>query len=200
VPLWEPSPGETPIDDVSGLKVKGLRTRSELNLVEAENVRQAHIKYFAAKPSRRTAPFDFSWSLRLHKEMFGRVWKWAGTLRTSDLNIGVPSPQVESRLYALLDDLAFWQHNGMSPSEQAVLLHHRAVYIHPFLNGNGRWSRMLANIRLKACGEPILIWPEETIGAESPIRREYLEAVKQADEGNYEPLTELHSRLTQKNG
>ena len=40
-------------------------------------------------------------------------------------------------------------------SEQAVLLHHRAVQIHPFENGNGRWSRLLANIWLKKHAHPI---------------------------------------------
>jgi Fic family protein len=33
--------------------------------------------------------------------------------------------------------------------EISARLHYRAVVIHPFLNGNGRWSRMLANIYLK---------------------------------------------------
>ena len=76
---WQTLPGETPIDDISGLKVKGVTTRSELNKIEAENIRKAVVKYLAAKPSRRTAPFDLPWVLQLHREMFGDVWAWAGT-------------------------------------------------------------------------------------------------------------------------
>jgi fido (protein-threonine AMPylation protein) len=66
---WERLPGETPID-VSGLKRKGISTRAELNQAEAENVRKAVVKYLAAKPSRRSAPFRLSWVKRLHKQMF----------------------------------------------------------------------------------------------------------------------------------
>ena len=75
----EPIPGETPLDDLSGLRVQGITTKAALNAVEAENIRKATVKYLAAKPTRRIAPFDVAWMLRLHEEMFGDVWKWAGT-------------------------------------------------------------------------------------------------------------------------
>jgi fido (protein-threonine AMPylation protein) len=67
---WELLPGETPID-VSGLKRKAIGTRVELNRAEAENIRKAVVKYLAARPSRRSAPFTLSWVKRLHKQMFG---------------------------------------------------------------------------------------------------------------------------------
>ena len=73
---------------------------------------------------------------------------------------------------------------GMRLLEQAVRLHHRAVRIHPFPNGNGRWARMLANIWLKRHGQPITAWPEETIGTRSVVRDEYLAAIRAADEGD----------------
>ncbi len=84
---WELLPGETPID-VSGLRQKGIRTRAELNRAEAENIRKAVVKYLAAKPSRRSAPFTLAWTKRLHKQMFGDVWKWAGAFRRENLNLG----------------------------------------------------------------------------------------------------------------
>lgn len=194
----ETLPGETPIDDLSGLKVKGITTRKELNACEAENIRKAVVKYFAKQPSRRTARFDLSWALRLHREMFGNVWKWGGTIRTCDLNIGVPRHQVEVSLQALLDDLTYWEQHGADLVEQAVMLHHRAVHIHPFLNGNGRWARMLANIWLALHRHALTEWPEETIGTQSTIRVQYLAAIKKADEGDYDALTELHRQFTQR--
>ena len=78
--------------------------------------------------------------------------------------------------------------------EQVTRLHHRAVVIHPFLNGNGRWSRLLANIFLKQTAGKITLWPEETVGNTSIIRDEYLAAMRAADKGNYEPLMALHRR------
>lgn len=193
---WQNLPGETPIDDVSGLKIKGIWTRSQLNDVEAKNITRAVIKYLARKPTRRSARFDLSWCLRLHKEMFGQVWKWAGQLRTCNLNFGVPFHHVEAQLYNLLADLPHWVEEGAPLIEQATLLHHRAVFIHPFLNGNGRWARMLANIWLKLHGSQPTVWPEDVIGAESTIRAAYLTAIKQADEGDYEPLLALHREYT----
>jgi fido (protein-threonine AMPylation protein) len=89
MPAWQPIPGETPIDP-SGLKIPGVTTRRELSIVEAENIRKAVVKYLAARPSERAAPFDFHWCLRLHQEMFGDVWEWAGVPRSRDgYNIGV---------------------------------------------------------------------------------------------------------------
>jgi Fic-DOC domain mobile mystery protein B len=192
---WELLPGETPID-VSGLKRKGIGTRAELNLAEAENIRKAVVKYLAAKPSNRSAPFTLSWAKRLHKQMFGDVWKWAGEFRQENLNLGCDWHQVQMQLQTLLDDLAFWQGQGDALLDQAMRLHHRAVGIHPFLNGNGRWARMLANIWLKRHGHAITEWPEETIGAKSLIRDEYIAAIRAADEGDEEPLKKLHDQFT----
>jgi Fic-DOC domain mobile mystery protein B len=194
--LLPPIPGETPIDDLSGLKVKGIRTRRELNHLEAQNILKATEKYFLGRLTSRKAPFDYTWVLRLHGEMFGEVWAWAGTLRTHPTNIGVPPRQIEQLLADLLLRLPFWKDEPWFT--QAAMLHHEAVRIHPFMNGNGRWSRMLTNIWLRRNGQPHTLWPEETVGAESEVRKAYLSAVKTADEGEYGPLTELHEQFTPK--
>ncbi len=188
-------PGETPIDP-SGLRDRTIRTRGQLNAVEAENIRKATVKYLSAKPTKRQAPFHYTWCLRLHREMFGEVWEWAGTPPTEDLNIGVGWQQVEPRLYSLTEDLLAWGEYGTPLIEQAARLHHLAVQIHPFLNGNGRWPRMLASIWLKRNRNPITEWPEQVIGRQSPVRGEYLQAIRAADEGDYELLLELHRRFT----
>jgi Fic-DOC domain mobile mystery protein B len=195
--LWTPIPGETPVDDISGLKVKSITTRGALNIVEAENIRKAVVKYLAKRPSRRSARFDLAWALRLHKEMFGEVWQWAGKSRKSDKNLGIHWEHVEPALKSLLDDLAFWD-SGQSIDlfEQSILLHHRSVAIHPFENGNGRWSRLLANVWLKLHGHAVTEWPETTVGKKSSIRAEYLAAVRLGDQGDYGPLRDLHRRFT----
>lgn len=99
-----PIPGETPIDP-SGLKVKGVTNRRELSEVEAENVRKAVARYLAKKPTKRQAPFDLAWAKKLHGQMFGDVWKWAGSFRQEDLNIGVSWKMIEVQLYELLQNL-----------------------------------------------------------------------------------------------
>src|SRR5689334_9526551 len=99
---WPTIPGETPIDDISGQKIRGLNNRAELNRAEAENIRRAVVKYLVAKPSPRLARFDLAWSKRLHREMFGRVWRWAGEVRHINLNIGIEHYQVETSLQMLM--------------------------------------------------------------------------------------------------
>lgn len=187
-------PGTTPLEDISGLKIKGLKDRQRLYEYEFKNTLKATVKYLSAKPSRRMAPFSLRWVLGLHREMLGEVWAWAGKLRDSNVNIGVDWHQVEVGLKNLLDDLDAWQKTGMDPVEQSARLHHRAVQIHPFKNGNGRWARLLANIWLKREGCPIIRWPESDISeGVSGIRDTYLRAIRQADNGDYQPLITLHT-------
>ncbi len=189
-------PGQTPLDDISGLRDRSIRTQAQLNAAEAENIRKAVMKNLVAAPTRRSARFDLAWVCGVHAEMFGDVWQWAGEIRTTELSVGVPAHQVLPALQSLLDDLHAWAGFGMTFVEQGARLHHRAVFIHPFRNGNGRWARLVANIWLRRNGAGIVEWPEATIGAVSTIRDDYLGVVRAADAGDYEPLIAMHERYT----
>jgi len=189
-------PGETPIDDISGLRVSGIRTRAQLSEFEARNISDAVFKYSRRRLSQRAAPFDVPWCMRLHREMFGNVWAWAGSARTVDLNLGSPFGMIQEHLQMLMGDLAYWARAEMEFVEQGARLHHRAVKIHPFLNGNGRWSRLLSNIWLWRNRQPHTEWPEAIIGNSSILRGSYLEAVTPADSGDYGPPVGLHRQHT----
>jgi fido (protein-threonine AMPylation protein) len=129
--------------------------------------------------------------------MFGNVWKWAGKPRTCNLNLGCPYYDVEAQVLDLVQTIPFWGKNPSQLIEDAALLHYRAVKIHPFLNGNGRWSRMLANIWLRKHSAKPIMWPEPLIGEVSPIRNDYLEAIQAADRNEYRLLNELHRKYAQ---
>jgi Fic-DOC domain mobile mystery protein B len=190
---WKAIPGETPIDP-SGLRDKSIRTRKQLNEAEGRNIAAAVFKYLIGPLTPAMSPFDLAWALKLHEEMFGNVWEWAGQLRTIDLNLGVSWRQVETRLYDLLQSVPYWKE--MPLMEQAARLHHEAVSIHPFENGNGRWARMLANIWLKLKGSSPTFWPEESVGETSVIRDEYLNAIKAADAMDFALLIALHEKYS----
>jgi len=195
VTAWETMPGETPIDP-SGLKDRGaIRNRRELAAAEALNISRAFLKYLAARPSPRSAPFDYMWFLKLHGEMFGDVWMWAGQVRTQDVNLGVPHYQIIESLLALIADLHRWSEFDHPIEAQAVWLHHKAVQIHPFENGNGRWARLLSNIWLKLHGRPIVAWPDGLLGETNEIRDEYLRAIQAADIGDDGLLRNMHRRF-----
>jgi Fic-DOC domain mobile mystery protein B len=187
-------PGATPLENVEGLR-QPVHTRAELDVIELANIAKATTKYLARKPTRRMAPFTRTWLLKLHKEMLGDVWRWAGTLRDSELNIGAPVYRISPMLEELVRDLAYW---GNDIVADAAMLHARAVGIHPFKDGNGRWARLLANIWSKQNDGPVVLWPEPDLRQTgSSLRTRYIEAVKRADQSEYEPLIELHRRYSE---
>jgi fido (protein-threonine AMPylation protein) len=82
----------------------------------------------------------------------------------------------------------------------AAELHHLAVHVHPFEDGNGRGARMLANIWLMQHDMPATMWPDTNLqDTESPIRGEYIAAIKEADLRNLSPLIDLHKRYQEPN-
>ena len=192
---WDPIDGETPIDP-SYLKDKAIKTRRQLNIAEAENILKAVVKYLAVRPSAKLAPFDLNWLKQLHKEMFCDAWEYAGEFRQEDLNIGIKWQNIQTELFELEGDIAYWIENETYETlELSVRIHFQAVRIHPFPNGNGRWSRLLGNIFLKQSDHPLVKWPEETIGVEKSVARDaYLAAVKKADTGDLSDLLELHRK------
>lgn len=188
--------GATYNDDISGLKLDTSKqyTLQDIYLYEAKNITKATLKYLAIKPDKKLAPFTFEWFLQLHLEMFGDVWDWAGKLRQVELSIGVKAYMVSIELKNLVDDFAYWDKNKTFDTiEIASRLHHRVVQIHPFKNGNGRWSRMLANIYLKLNGLQPTKWNENLLSKENPHRDDYIEALKKADNGDYSELVKLQS-------
>jgi len=190
--------GATYVDDISGLKLDRVNpyTMQEIYLFEAKNITKATLKYFADRPTKKTAPFSYEWLITLHKEMFGEVWDWAGKTRQVELSIGVKAYLVSTEIKKLVDDLEFWDKNrSFDVIETASRVHHRAVQIHPFLNGNGRWSRMLANIYLKQNGLQPTKWNENLLSKENIHRDDYIKALKKADNGDYSELIKMQSNF-----
>ena len=191
----KPIDDATPLDDISGLllpsdKVYALK---EIYVAEANNIALATLKYLSAPPSSKLAPFTYEWLSKLHEEMFGNVWEWAGKFRQVELSIGIKAYMVPTALKELADDIAYWDANKtFDIYETAALIHHRAVQIHPYQNGNGRWSRMLANIYLRQNGSMPVKWQEDMLSKENPKRDAYIKALKAADKGDYSTLIEIH--------
>ncbi|MCP4378488.1 MAG: mobile mystery protein B [bacterium] len=193
--------GETPLKDSSGLRLSWVKTVSDLDKAEYKNIALATMKYLSATPSRKLASFTAKWMLKLHNEMLSDVWKWAGKIRNAELTIGIDWCRIEIEMETLAQDAAFWREQETAERdliEEATRLHHRAVKIHPFHNGNGRWARLMADIWLRQHSHTGIAWPENAMSAQSPIRQEYIAALKTADTGNIDPLTELHRRLARR--
>ena len=192
----KPIDDATPLDDISGLKLPNDKVYSlkEIYVAEANNIALATLKYLSAPPSKKIAPFTYEWLSTLHKEMFGNVWDWGGKFRQVELSIGIKAYKVPTALKELADDIAYWDKNRtFDIYEIATRIHHRAVQIHPYKNGNGRWSRMLANIYLRQNGSMPVKWQEDLLSKENPKRDEYILALKMADNGDYSSLIAMHA-------
>ncbi|MFZ5801525.1 MAG: mobile mystery protein B [Candidatus Omnitrophota bacterium] len=182
--------GQTPLEDVSGLRMN-VKSRRDLNELEFRNNSAAARKYLLKDLTDRSAPFTYEWLRKVHKDMFGKVWRWAGAPRSTDLNIGVPKEKIGTEIHRLFYDLGQWEREKEDPMEIAVKIHHRLAWIHPFPNGNGRWARMVANLYLHKKKLPIVRWPVE----QKIFRPKYLKALKAADGGEFASLLKLHQEF-----
>ena len=114
--------------------------------------------------------------------MFRDVWRWAGIYRTSDKSIGVEWQLIQPRLYEVFDQTRYWIENEtFSADETAVRFHHALVFIHPFPNGNGRWSRLMADILVVKLEQKRFTWGGRALRAADATRRAYIAALKAAD-------------------
>lgn len=187
----------TPIDDISDLKLPWVKTRDQLNEVEAESILEAYSKYFSkAKNPRRW--FSEAFLKQAHYDMFGKVWNWAGLYyRGSIRNIGIASYLIPIQVRELCQDVVYWLENESQFSfiEQSVRIHHRLTKIHPFTNGNGRHARFIADLYLHSVGLKRPSWPENSFSLGHDERKEYICAIKKADFGDYHSLIELTKRF-----
>jgi Fic-DOC domain mobile mystery protein B len=186
--------GETPLedDDIDGLIPTFVATRDDLNRVEYENILQA--MPWSLEQVRRLGTrgiLSYSFLFQLHKKMFCDVWTWAGTKRQRDTNLGSDPSRIDEEVMCALDDAIFWHEEDVfRVDDRAIRLHHRLVTIHPFRNGNGRCTRLIADLYLISAGSSHFTWG----GGSAAIRPRYIEAVRAAPADEYIALTGL-SRL-----
>jgi Fic-DOC domain mobile mystery protein B len=183
--------GQTPLDDEEkeGLLISTVATREELDEFEQQNIEEA-IKWTLSKKFKLNNLFTEAFVKDVHKRMYKDVWSWAGNFRKTNKNIGVDRWKVAVELKNLLEDVKFWTENKtFSPDEMAIRFKHRVVSIHCFSNGNGRHSRLMADIIIeKIFNKPVFTWGAGSLSRESENRKKYLDALKLADAGNYKAL------------
>ena len=189
--LYTPK-GATPIepDDLPYLLLP-LSNRGELNAVEQANIFNAKIVAMASRKMKQNL-LSIDALTELHQWMFSDVWKWAGKFRTRVTNIGVDPHQICDQIAALVSNTKYqMEHKTYSLEEVAVRFHHRMVKIHLFPNGNGRHSRLVADLLMFYNGKPEFNWGGESIDVEGTTRDRYLAALGKADGNKYDDLMEF---------
>ncbi|PZS25744.1 MAG: mobile mystery protein B [Pseudonocardiales bacterium] len=197
--LFDSAEGATPIDHEvgRGLKADWLSTHAELNAAEQDNILKATTWAFSRRKQWTIAELAGVATLRrLHARMLGDVWKWAGELRRTDVNIGPEWWRVPTEAESLCRDLAAQTADpdklAWPAHEIAVRFHHRLVAIHLFVNGNGRHARLSADLIVRALGSAPLSWGGDQLTSDGNIRERYLSALRTADRANdYRELMEF---------
>jgi Fic-DOC domain mobile mystery protein B len=183
--------GQTPLDEdeMEGLLIPSIATRAELDEFEQQNIEQA-MQWTLGRSLKPGVIFTEDFIRTVHKRMYGDVWAWAGSFRKTNKNIGVDKWQIPIELKTLSDDAKYWyENNTFPPDEMALRFKHRLVSIHCFPNGNGRHSRLMADIIIdKIYGQPLFSWGTLKDTNKGDARKSYLKAVKTADQGDYSLL------------
>ena len=170
--------------------IPSLSTRAELNAAERANIHAARVWAMRPRTLKRSDLLTDAFARELHQRMFNQTWRWAGRYRKTEKNLGWEVARITEGVRNAFDDARAWMEFSTYPlHEAAVRLHHRLVVIHPWPNGNGRHSRLIADLIIAASKGEELTWGSRgNLVAIGDARRRYLEAIQQADAGNLAPL------------
>lgn len=182
------APGATPLDqnEVDGLLPWHLTTQEELNEFEQDNIARA-VEWLASGRKRDVLTEHFVRDL--HQRMFDTTWRWAGSFRKTERNLGVAPEQIAPQLRNLLDDTRYWLEHATYPlDEAAARFHHRLVAIHCFANGNGRHARMITDVLLERAGAARFSSGRGDLVHAGGVRDRYLASLRSADGGDLSAL------------
>jgi len=192
--LFKDRDGRTPLPEEfkKDLIPKDVKTSAELDAYEEENI----VDGLVWLEDYKGQFVDWMFWEKLHKKLFGKVWKWAGKFRQHELqNDEFNHPgAIKQNVKQLEGDLKYWLENNsfQDPREAIVRFHERLLTIHPFANGNGRTSRILAEYVSKRAGIAVPTWGAAIKVNPKTHRNTYIAAVVKARRhGVYADLIEF---------
>jgi len=173
------------------------RRRASASLVEAlevEGYARAADWVYRVAPDYQGVPTEVV--SEVHRRTVGLAWQVDPPITRDDPGVwrrgGVTLRGVSVSLPPSIPaDLAEW--SASSRQRKKHVIAHAAMHhawferIHPFTDGNGRVGRLILNFLLIQNGYPPAVIP-------AAKRRRYLQALRTADGGNPNPLTEVVAR------
>lgn len=133
-----------------------------------------------------------------HRRWLGNVYEWAGKYRSVNMGKGdfqFAAAHLIPKLMTKFEDkylATFTPCNRMNEGELITALatvHVEFVLVHPFREGNGRLSRLLANVMALQAGQPVLDFTHL-----DEHKSEYFAAI-QAGLDDYEPMKEMFRQV-----
>jgi len=176
-------------EERKGLRQSWITHRADLNEAEQANIVDGAAWARRRRGHRADDLLTDRFCRALHEHMFGEVWRWAGSYRQSERNIGIEAWRVPEALGHLFGDLRYWiAHETFPPDEIAIQLHHRLVAIHPFPNGNGRHARLMADLLIERLGREPFSWAGGSLAGTGELRARQIAALRAADAHDMGPL------------
>lgn len=168
---------ETALVVEKGLTIGGKTINEHL---EAVNHMQA-IDFIKLLVDKKRQQLDIHDILSIHKIVLQKIDDVnAGSFRRVSVRISGSTTTFPNYLKVpdLMDEFEQWLHDTKEhPAHVAALAHLKLVSIHPFVDGNGRTSRLLMNLLLLQEGYPFAIIQKED-------RSKYIKAVEKAVQTN----------------
>lgn len=137
-----------------------VTNRSDIEFAERTSIAAtARWAFGRRKVTTPTNLLTIDYADRIHRRMFGDVWKWAGRRRTQSDEHGIEPDLIEPELTKLFDRIWSWHHTGRhEPAERAIHLHDELVRIRAYRDGNVRHARLTADLYLHLVDAPRLTW------------------------------------------
>jgi Fic family protein len=135
--------------------------------------------------------------LEIHKLILKNIDEVeAGHYRQSNVMIvgAIHLPPSAIKIQRLMGEFMEWYYENktrLSVVELAALSHYKIVYIHPFIDGNGRTARLLMNLILIQHGYP----PAVILNLD---RKKYYRVLKDADREKYNPFLDFIGRSVER--
>lgn len=181
-------------EDMEGLIPDYISKRSDLDEFEKTNITRA-LNWLHRKNYGYRDILTIGFVFELHQRMFNKTWTWAGKLRQHAVNIGnTPTEQIQMRVRNVLDNAIYRIENKIySIDETCIRLHHELVWIHPFPNGNGRFSRIICDELRRSLGIGYFAWgnTQDNLVQINANRKFYIQALRAADNKNYAMLLDF---------
>nr|XP_033809883.1 protein adenylyltransferase FICD [Geotrypetes seraphini] len=155
----------------------------------------AAMKYVNTTLVSRLGSITINEILQIHRRVLGYVDPVeAGRFRTNQVFVGHHIPPHPRDVEKQMEEFVQWLNSddamNLHPVESAALAHYKLVYIHPFVDGNGRTSRLVMNVILMQAG-----YPPITIRKEQ--RSEYYHVLEMANEGDVRPFIRFIAKCTE---
>lgn len=177
----------------------GILPRSHVIQLEIQGTQKGLL--LLQQIAKNKEPLSIELIKKIHKECFGDILQnFAGIFRTIQVEYSGKEGPHFSKVHEMVQNLISDVEHGMKQlsakasdayiTDMTGLLasfQHRFVVIHPFVDYNGRMSRMFTNYILMREELPTIEIPVTT----NPLRKKYIQALRKADEGNYQALQDI---------